>query len=48
MTSHTTSPRLTPQFSEALAYAVEKHSNQTRKGGDIPYLGTPAHRSPDL
>jgi len=39
MTSQTTSPRLTPKFSEALAYAVEKHGNQTRKGGDIPYLG---------
>ena len=39
MTSQTTSPRLTPKFSEALAYAAEKHANQTRKGGDIPYLG---------
>ena len=39
MTSQTTSPRLTPRFTEAMAYAAEKHANQTRKGGDIPYLG---------
>jgi (p)ppGpp synthase/HD superfamily hydrolase len=30
---------LNPRFAEALAYTVEKHGNQTRKGGDIPYLG---------
>jgi (p)ppGpp synthase/HD superfamily hydrolase len=39
MTSQTTSPRLTPKFTRAMAYAAEKHGNQTRKGGDIPYLG---------
>ena len=39
MTSQTTSPRLTPMFAEALAYAYEKHKDQVRKGGDTPYLG---------
>jgi len=39
MTSQTTSPRLTPRFTEAMAYAAEKHANQTRKASDIPYLG---------
>ena len=39
MPSMTTEPRLTEQFDEALAYAAELHRNQTRKGGDIPYLG---------
>jgi (p)ppGpp synthase/HD superfamily hydrolase len=39
MTSQTTSPRLTPRFTEAMAYAAEKHATQTRKGGAIPYLG---------
>jgi (p)ppGpp synthase/HD superfamily hydrolase len=39
MTSQTTSPRLTPKFTEAMAYAAEKHANQTRKGSGIPYLG---------
>ena len=39
MTSQSTSPRLTPKFTEAMAYAAEKHASQTRKGGDIPYLG---------
>ena len=39
MTSQTTSPRLTPKFVEAMQYAAEKHSTQTRKGSDIPYLG---------
>jgi (p)ppGpp synthase/HD superfamily hydrolase len=39
MTSQTTSPRLTQKFDDAMAYAAEKHRNQTRKGGDIPYLG---------
>ncbi|MGA7132051.1 MAG: HD domain-containing protein [Mycobacterium sp.] len=39
MTSQTTSPRLTPKFVEAMAYAAEKHATQTRKGSDIPYLG---------
>jgi (p)ppGpp synthase/HD superfamily hydrolase len=39
MPSQTTSPRLTPKFVEAMAYAAEKHATQTRKGSDIPYLG---------
>jgi (p)ppGpp synthase/HD superfamily hydrolase len=39
MSSHTVSPRLTSTFVEAMAYAAEKHANQTRKGSDIPYLG---------
>jgi (p)ppGpp synthase/HD superfamily hydrolase len=39
MTSQTTSPRLTPKFTEAMAYAAEKHATQTRKGSGIPYLG---------
>lgn len=39
MTSQTATPRLTPKFVEAMAYAAEKHGTQTRKGSDIPYLG---------
>jgi (p)ppGpp synthase/HD superfamily hydrolase len=39
MTRQTASPRLTPKFVKALAYAAEKHGTQTRKGDDIPYLG---------
>jgi (p)ppGpp synthase/HD superfamily hydrolase len=39
MTSQTASPRLTQKFDVAMAYGAEKHRNQTRKGGDIPYLG---------
>jgi (p)ppGpp synthase/HD superfamily hydrolase len=39
MTSQTTSPRLTPKFVEAMAYAAKKHATQTRKGSDTPYLG---------
>ena len=39
MTGQTTSPRLTPKFVEAVAYAADKHANQTRKGSGIPYLG---------
>jgi (p)ppGpp synthase/HD superfamily hydrolase len=39
MTSRTKSPRLTRRFDDALTYAAEKHREQTRKGGDIPYLG---------
>jgi (p)ppGpp synthase/HD superfamily hydrolase len=38
-TSQTASPRLTPLFVEAMAYAAEKHGHQARKGSDIPYLG---------
>ncbi len=33
------SPRLTPKFVEALAYAAEKHAAQTRKASEVPYLG---------
>jgi (p)ppGpp synthase/HD superfamily hydrolase len=39
MVQQTTSPRLTTRFVDALAYAAEKHNDQTRKGGDIPYFG---------
>jgi (p)ppGpp synthase/HD superfamily hydrolase len=39
MVEQTTSPRLTTRFIDALAYAAEKHNDQTRKGGDIPYFG---------
>jgi (p)ppGpp synthase/HD superfamily hydrolase len=39
MTSQTKSPRLTQRFDDALTYAAEKHREQLRKGGDIPYLG---------
>ena len=39
MPAQTTRPRLTARFDEALEYAAELHRTQTRKGGDIPYLG---------
>ena len=39
MPTETTTPRLTAKFDEALTYAAEKHRRQTRKGGDIPYVG---------
>jgi (p)ppGpp synthase/HD superfamily hydrolase len=39
MPTETTTPRLTEKFHEALTYAAEKHQRQTRKGGDIPYIG---------
>src|ERR1700761_1689417 len=39
MPSQTTSPRLTQKFDDAMVYAADKHRSQTRKGGDIPYLG---------
>ena len=39
MTSEGGAPRLTTKFHEALTYAAEKHQRQTRKGGDIPYVG---------
>jgi hypothetical protein len=35
----TTSPRLGTKFFEALSYAADLHNTQTRKGGDIPYMG---------
>jgi len=37
--SETTTPKLSSRFDEALAYASNLHRTQTRKGGDIPYLG---------
>ena len=30
--------QLTPRFVHALAFAVQAHGGQTRKGGDIPYV----------
>ena len=39
MSEQTSTPKLTGQFSKALAYAEMKHHNQVRKGGDIPYVG---------
>lgn len=30
--------RLGPEFTDAIAYAVELHAGQTRKGGDLPYI----------
>lgn len=39
MPAQTTQPKLTERFDEALQYASELHRTQTRKGGDIPYLG---------
>src|ERR1700757_1759787 len=39
MPTETTTPRLTEKFRQALTYAAEKHHRQTRKGGDIPYIG---------
>jgi len=35
----TADPRLSGRFVDALRYAAELHSNQVRKGGDIPYIG---------
>ena len=39
MPAQTTAPRLTDRFDRALTYAAGLHRTQTRKGGDIPYLG---------
>ncbi|CPR11849.1 metal dependent phosphohydrolase [Mycobacterium bohemicum DSM 44277] len=39
MPDPTPPPRLTRTFVEAVAYAADKHATQTRKAGDIPYLG---------
>lgn len=33
------SPPLGDRFQNALVYAAELHKNQTRKGGEIPYVG---------
>src|ERR1700712_5106795 len=32
-------PRLSTRFDEALRYASTLHRTQTRKGGDVPYVG---------
>jgi (p)ppGpp synthase/HD superfamily hydrolase len=32
-------PRLTDEFDAALTYAADLHRTQTRKGGEVPYLG---------
>jgi (p)ppGpp synthase/HD superfamily hydrolase len=39
MPEQTTTPKLSERFDEALAYASGLHRTQTRKGGDIPYIG---------
>ena len=39
MPSETATLKLTARFDEALVYASDLHRTQTRKGGDIPYLG---------
>ena len=39
MPEETTTPLLTERFDDALQYASSLHRTQTRKGGDIPYLG---------
>ncbi|OBG87756.1 phosphohydrolase [Mycobacterium sp. E136] len=37
--SETTSPRLGPNFHEALGFAAELHRTQTRKASEVPYVG---------
>jgi (p)ppGpp synthase/HD superfamily hydrolase len=39
MAEQTSTPKLSERFDEALKYASELHRTQTRKGGDIPYVG---------
>jgi (p)ppGpp synthase/HD superfamily hydrolase len=39
MPEQTTTPKLSERFDEALVYASDLHRTQTRKGGDIPYVG---------
>jgi (p)ppGpp synthase/HD superfamily hydrolase len=39
MPEQTTTPKLSERFDDALAYASGLHRTQTRKGGDIPYIG---------
>ena len=39
MANQVASPRLTPNFVEALGYAAHKHATQTRKASEVPYLG---------
>ncbi|HEY9833747.1 MAG TPA: HD domain-containing protein [Stenomitos sp.] len=30
--------KLSERFTDALTYAAQLHANQTRKGGEVPYL----------
>jgi (p)ppGpp synthase/HD superfamily hydrolase len=39
MPEQTSTPKLSERFDEALKYASDLHRTQTRKGGDIPYVG---------
>jgi (p)ppGpp synthase/HD superfamily hydrolase len=39
MPNQTSTPKLSERFDEALKYASDLHRTQTRKGGDIPYVG---------
>ena len=39
MPEQTTTPTLSERFDDALTYASGLHRTQTRKGGDIPYVG---------
>lgn len=39
MPEQTTTPKLSERFDEALTYASDLHRTQTRKAGDIPYVG---------
>jgi (p)ppGpp synthase/HD superfamily hydrolase len=39
MPNQTTTPKLSERFDEAMKYASGLHRTQTRKGGDIPYVG---------
>jgi (p)ppGpp synthase/HD superfamily hydrolase len=39
MPEQTTTPMLSELFDDALKYASGLHRTQTRKGGDIPYVG---------
>src|SRR6478672_755031 len=39
MPAETTTPKLSTRFDGALTYASDLHRTQTRKGGDIPYVG---------
>lgn len=34
----TTTPTLSPRFAEAVAYAIDVHDTQTRKGSNTPYI----------
>jgi (p)ppGpp synthase/HD superfamily hydrolase len=39
MPAQTSTPKLSERFDEALKFASKLHRTQTRKGGDIPYVG---------